>query len=279
MCRLFLVLAFITLPAGLGGKIACPNEANPREEATMLAAKGAFPQAAACFEAALAKDNGNMSLQERVQTRAQLALAQAEGRKFKSALRSLRKAEETLEEGGESDNHYARAFLLLTEAQIRVAQGRLGKARDILKQAVETDRDNIEARVLYAQILEGVNHPEEALEEYTYLFRVANYNPAFATSAALLMVQLGDLSRAEETALTSIRHPQQVNPSMAYVVLAFVYWKRGDFQKALESTQMALSTDEANIMVRMAYSRATYYCILHPVLWLAQRSMYLPPTV
>jgi tetratricopeptide (TPR) repeat protein len=126
------------------------------------------------------------------------------------------------------------------------AAGESAKAVDILKQRVERNASDQEARYVLAQTLLMLGRSDEGrreMDEYRRIDeRISQTNSLH--ESAVQHAQAGELDRAENLLKETLRHAPQYAPALR--VLGVVLLNRGNPQRALEMLRQALTSNPLN---------------------------------
>ena len=151
--------------------------------------------------------------------------------------------------------------LAVLEGRIRIGQGNVPAARALFTRVLQSQPNNVEARlgIAEAEIAEG--RPQTALGQYVQTLKLAPESSRAILSLAMLYDESGDFSRAGtyyELALKSHSSDPQVQ-----LAAATWYASRGSFPAAEKRAQIALSLspelDRAKILLGGIYLQTARY--------------------
>jgi O-antigen ligase/tetratricopeptide (TPR) repeat protein len=124
--------------------------------------------------------------------------------------------------------------LIIEQAIVELQMGNNEKSLSFLKEAFELDQSNVQARVLYASLLVGSDKKEEAMaligDEYFDDFAVNDFALSMADQASDLELL---------TRMFEFRMEAQPEVAQNYASLAFLYYKEGETDKAIEVLETA----------------------------------------
>jgi tetratricopeptide (TPR) repeat protein len=126
----------------------------------------------------------------------------------------------------------------ILESRIHEDRGRLEKARQVLEEALVKWPNNTDVLYSLGVVLDKMQKPDAAMQ---IMEKIIAVDPDHADALNFLGYTLADLNRDLDRAQVLVRKAMELKPGSGYITdsLAWVYYRRGNLQKAWEIIQDA----------------------------------------
>lgn len=132
------------------------------------------------------------------------------------------------------------ASFWILESGILEDKKEFSKARQILRRALEINPDNTDLMFQLGFVEQRMDNEDKALE---IMQRIINLDPDNADALNFVGYTLADAGRELERALQLIENALRLQPDSGHIIdsLAWVYFRMGEYEKAWEQIQVAIS--------------------------------------